>query len=220
MRIRIKFSKNDFVKYIGHLDIMRTFQRCFNRADIKMVYSDGFNPHQKMNFALPLGVGITSTGEYLDAEIADGQDTKLIKEKLNLVLGMGLKVISVSELMPDAKKAMASVRFASYEIIFGESYNIDINEYLAADSILVTKTTKSRTQDVDLKDMILKAEYDASLLKILVKAGSESNIKPQLIAENILTYFGYEYSFENIRINRTDLYAEGLIPLSEFEAAK
>lgn len=56
------------MKFIGHLDTMRYFQKAMRRADIDIAYSTGFSPHQIMSFAAPLGVGITSDGEYLDIE--------------------------------------------------------------------------------------------------------------------------------------------------------
>ena len=66
MRIRIKFTKQGVIKFIGHLDLMRFFQKAVRRAGIDIAYSGGFNPHQLMSFASPLGVGLTSNGEYLD----------------------------------------------------------------------------------------------------------------------------------------------------------
>lgn len=58
MRARVKYSKNDDVKYVGHLDAMRTFIRCIKRTCIPIKYSKGFNPRVQISFALPLGVGV------------------------------------------------------------------------------------------------------------------------------------------------------------------
>ena len=58
MKIRIKFAKIGPVKYVGHLDMLRYFQKLMRRAGIDITYSEGFNPHQKMSFAAPLGVGV------------------------------------------------------------------------------------------------------------------------------------------------------------------
>ena len=69
MKIRIKFRKYGNMKFIGHLDVMRYFQKAIRRADVGIRYSEGFSPHQIMSFAAPLGVGITSEGEYLDIEV-------------------------------------------------------------------------------------------------------------------------------------------------------
>ena len=68
MKIRIKFRKWGVMKFIGHLDMMRYFQKVMRRADVDIRYSEGFSPHQIMSFAAPLGVGITSDGEYLDID--------------------------------------------------------------------------------------------------------------------------------------------------------
>ena len=58
MKLRIKFNKFGAVKFIGHLDVMRFFQKALRRADIDVAYSGGFSPHQIMSFASPLGVGL------------------------------------------------------------------------------------------------------------------------------------------------------------------
>ena len=60
MKIRIKFSKQGAMKFIGHLDTMRYFQKAMRRADVDIRYSEGFSPHQIMSFAAPLGVGLES----------------------------------------------------------------------------------------------------------------------------------------------------------------
>ena len=71
MRARIKFSKTGNMKYVGHLDLMRFFQRAMRRADIPIRYSEGFSPHQIMSFAAPLGIGLESIGEYMDITLDD-----------------------------------------------------------------------------------------------------------------------------------------------------
>ena len=69
MKIRIKFRKFGPVRFIGHLDLMRFFQKMIRRADLDIAYSNGFSPHQIMSFAAPLGVGLESNGEYMDIEV-------------------------------------------------------------------------------------------------------------------------------------------------------
>ena len=76
MNVRIRFGKEGMMRFIGHLDVLRTFQKIFRRADVPMVYSKGFSPHPVMSFALPLGLGLSSEGEYLDAAVEDGTDPK------------------------------------------------------------------------------------------------------------------------------------------------
>ncbi|MDY5775166.1 MAG: TIGR03936 family radical SAM-associated protein, partial [Lachnospiraceae bacterium] len=83
MKIRIRFGKQGALKFIGHLDMMRYFQKALRRAEVDMKYSEGFNPHMIMSFAAPLGVGITSEGEYFDIEVLSTQDSKTALKKLN-----------------------------------------------------------------------------------------------------------------------------------------
>ena len=66
MNVRVRFAKYGAVKFIGHLDVLRYFQKAVRRSGLKIAYSQGFHPHQIMSFASPLGVGITSEGEYMD----------------------------------------------------------------------------------------------------------------------------------------------------------
>ena len=96
MKVRIKFAKAGIARFIGHLDVMRYFQKAVRRAGIAIRYSGGFSPHQLMSFAAPLGVGITSNGEYLDIEVEDDEDTATMKARLNQVMAEGFSVKSLS----------------------------------------------------------------------------------------------------------------------------
>lgn len=68
MKVRMRFTKTGSLKFIGHLDCMRFFQKALRRAKLDVAYSKGYSPHQLMSFASPLGVGVTSDGEYIDVE--------------------------------------------------------------------------------------------------------------------------------------------------------
>ena len=242
MRVRIKFAKKESVKYLGHLDIMRFFQRCFNRAEVKMEYSEGYNPHQKMSFAQPLGVGIISRGEYLDAEIANGQDLEAICRRLNEVCGDGFEVLNVKAVEEGAKKAMAALQFASYEVdvkpLACEAADIDpddtdnsaerlaefdsivnraISELLSQDQIMVSKTTKSGTREVDIRPQIIELSEKDGIVKMKVTAGSDNNLKPDTLLSSIFAKTNIEYHKEKITITREELFADGFVPLDQFQ---
>ena len=93
MKVRIKFAKSGVMKFIGHLDMMRYFQKAMRRADIDIKYSEGFSPHQIMSFAAPLGVGITSDGEYLDIEVNSTETTEQSIVNLNSAMVDGVKIL-------------------------------------------------------------------------------------------------------------------------------
>ncbi|MGL5085822.1 MAG: TIGR03936 family radical SAM-associated protein, partial [Clostridium sp.] len=71
MRYVIKYTKGAGIKFISHLDLMRTIQRIIRRTDIPMKYSKGFNPHMALSIAQPLSVGVYSDGEYMDIVLAE-----------------------------------------------------------------------------------------------------------------------------------------------------
>ena len=86
VKVRIKFSKEGSVKFLGHLDTMRYFQKAIRRAQIPVAFSGGYSPHMIMSFASPLGVGVESLGEYFDMELAEPLPTAAITARLNEVM--------------------------------------------------------------------------------------------------------------------------------------
>lgn len=127
MKIRVKFKKYGPLRFIGHLDVMRFFQKAIRRAGIDVTYTTGFSPHQVMSFAAPLGVGLSSNGEYMDIQVnsipmpRDGMTScQVLAEQLNNASVKGLDVISARILPEDAGNAMASVAAAAYTVRFRE----------------------------------------------------------------------------------------------------
>ena len=80
------------MKFVGHLDIMRYFQKAMRRAEVDIAYSEGFSPHQKMSFAAPLGLGLTSEGEYMDIEVHQSKSSKEMVQALNEVMVDGIEI--------------------------------------------------------------------------------------------------------------------------------
>ena len=116
MNIRIKFQKYGVMKFIGHLDMMRYFQKAIRRAGIDIAYSEGYSPHQIMSFAAPLGVGVTSDGEYFDIEVKSSKSSQDAIEALNQTMVEGIRVLEYKRLPDTAKTAMSLVSAASYLI--------------------------------------------------------------------------------------------------------
>ena len=107
LKVRVKFAKEGAMKFIGHLDIMRYFQKAIRRAGIPIAFSGGFSPHMIMSFAAPLGVGVTSSGEYFDMELTEEMSSAEMTKRLNDTMAEGMKVISVRQI-PDGKASARS----------------------------------------------------------------------------------------------------------------
>ena len=106
------------MKFIGHLDVMRYFQKVMRRADVDIRYSEGFSPHQIMSFASPLGVGMESRGEYVDIEVLSSDSSKEMLRRINSVIGDEMEAISYRLLPDNAANAMSIVAAADYVVKF------------------------------------------------------------------------------------------------------
>lgn len=237
MKIRIKFAKYGVMKFIGHLDVMRFFQKAVRRAEIDIKYSEGFNPHQIMSFAAPLGVGIESTGEYMDIEVCSMSSAEALRDALNKVMVDGISILSVCVLPDHAKNAMASVAAARYRIACrtadsdDESFPIEdidkkLESFYAQAQIPVMKKTKKGESELDIKSGIYELFMEDNKISMLVNASSSGNIKPSLVLDAFFKYCHAQLSPFSYGITRIETYAnpakEGepmrLVPLDAIEA--
>lgn len=183
MNIRIKFQKYGVMKFIGHLDIMRYFQKSIRRADIDIAYSEGFSPHQIMSFAAPLGVGITSDGEYLDIEVKSTRSSSESVQALNEAMVDGISILEYKKLPDMAKTSMSLVAAADYLIYTKTDYpeqfhlkdlEVKLYEFYSQPEILITKKTKKSETVMDLKPLI----YDMKAVSLEDKGTlSELHVK-------------------------------------------
>lgn len=230
MKLRIKFHKLGAVKFIGHLDVMRYFQKALRRANIDVAYSGGFSPHQIMSFASPLGVGLESYGEYFDVEILSPISGKEFMNRVNAVSIPEIQVTDVRLLPDKAGNAMASVAAAGYTIRFREGRELSgewqqrFEEFINQTEISVTKKTKKGTAEIDLKPAIYDYKVTENSIYLLVNASSEGNIKPTLVLDAFAAYCGEALRENALMITREETYGSKVykdgnvkfIPLAEF----
>lgn len=223
MKVRIKFSKEGPVRFIGHLDIMRYFQKAIRRAGIDIAYSTGFSPHQIMSFASPLSVGHESCGEYFDVELNSITDTEDIKMRLNQTMAEGIQILQVAVLDETEGNAMASVAAADYLISFRDSVSLPdgwkekLTAFYEKDKIPVIKKTKKGEREIDLKETIYQLEIREDQVYMLLDAGSGSNMKPGFVLETFCTAENISLPEYPFRVRRLETYkrtGEGrLVPL-------
>lgn len=212
MKIRIKFEKSGDMKFIGHLDVMRFFQKLLRRADIPVAYSQGLSPHQIMSFALPLGIGLESEGEYLDIEITKSISSDTAVDRMNMHSVEGIKILSFKELEKGTENAMASVSTARYRVKFRDDYKFcedmpsRFRDFYAQNEINILKKTKKSERLVDIKPLIYEYEANADSIELCLSCGSVDNIKPELVIEAFCSYLGVTYDEYMLLITRIDLY--------------
>ena len=212
MKVRIKFRKYGNLKFIGHLDVQRYFQKAIRRAEIDVKYTTGFSPHQIMSFASPLGIGLESNGEYMDIEVNSFPGSKEVVSRLNTAGVEGFEVLSAKVLPDDAKNAMASVAAARYFVRFREgrepsfAWEDELNAFVLKESIMITKETKKSTIEMDLKPGIFMLHAENGVIEMLIDASSSGNIKPAMILDAFLKEHDETIKENALFITREDTY--------------
>lgn len=218
MIYRLKFEKREEVKYIGHLDTMRTFTRCIKRTNLPIKFSSGFNPRVQLSFALPLAVGVTSECEYFDLELnGDIEPEEVIKE-LSQTMPSGFKILTCKKL-DKAKSLMSLVKEAKYEL------NLDVNtdeiendvkklqDLLSQETIEIIKQGKAKKEEVlNIKPMIIdfmveEINYRTIRITIHSTAGSKDNLNPNYVLQAVKELLG-EAVLEDFDIHRKELILE------------
>lgn len=214
MKARIKFRKNGVMKFIGHLDIMRYFQKAIRRAEIPIAFTSGYSPHMIMSFANPLGVGLTSDGEYFDIELTESIASKEAVRRLNEQMVDGMEIVSFVQIPDDKKsKGMSIVAGADYlSSVKNGSLPEDLAEKLEAfyaqNEICVVKKTKKSEKEVDIRQMIYKLECRDGKIYMRVAAGSVQNLKPELVTEAFVRYLGMDAEEVTFTHHRLETFAE------------
>ena len=212
MRIRLKFTKCGNTKFVGHLDTIRFFQRTIRAAGIPIAYSEGFNPHAKVYFAMPLSVGMSSKGEYMELITKEDVDVTEVKELLNKELPEGIKILEAFVIEGKKDSLMSLVKRASYKIeIRKETLStpiIPLIEQKMLDSeLLVEKKTKKGMKQVDIKPLLMNVELNEENEKVEmvveVAAGSSQNLSPELFLKAVLgeeSLQSAEYAIERLEL--------------------
>ena len=214
MKVRVQFSKHGVMKFIGHLDMMRYFQKAIRRAGIDIAYTGGYSTHQIMSFAAPLGVGMESDGEYMDIEVHSHNGAQAMMTALNGVMAEGVRILSVRALPEHTKNAMASVAAAGYLVRLradmrpGFVTQEALEQFLARPSIPFTKQTKKKETELDLKPAIYKLYMEGDAVFMLVDAGSAGNIKPAMVMEALYREHGETLPPFALEITRTETYLD------------
>ena len=202
------------MKFIGHLDIMRYFQKAIRRAEIPIAFTSGYSPHMIMSFANPLGVGLTSDGEYFDIELTESIASKEAIRRLNEQMVDGMEIVSFVQIPDDKKsKGMSIVAGADYlSAVKNGSLPEDLAEKLEAfyaqNEICVVKMTKKSEKEVDIRPMIYKLECRDGKIYMRVAAGSVQNLKPELVTEAFVRYLGMDAEEVTFTHHRLETFAE------------
>ena len=235
MKVRMRFTKTGSLKFIGHLDCMRFFQKALRRAKMDVAYSKGYSPHQLMSFASPLGVGVTSDGEYIDAEfhtLPEDKSLRQLAEYLNQYMTDEIFVTQI-EIMPEGfKNSMSLLRRADYMVVEKEkgiwpaNYREQWLSFMEQPHVYVTKKTKKTEREMDIRGNILAdafslsefsgktgedygvlhCQYEGEAIYMQLTSGSAENIKPELVIDAFCRFCGWELPAHMLQVHRLQMH--------------
>ncbi len=211
--VRVFYAKQGRMKYVSHLDMNRYMVRLFKVAKIPAWYTEGFNQHLYLTFALPLSLGITADYDVIDLKIVDDNfSNEQILSNLKEKAAEGIEILNVSE--PWCK--VPELKFASYTLTYKDSDTEllkSLDKLLHSNVILAEKKgKKNKITLLNLAEKIKSIETDLSgdtlTVNVTLPAGNDENINPQLFLQSF-TSAGNRKP-EVVLINRNMLYTENM----------
>jgi radical SAM-linked protein len=166
-----------------------------------------------MSFANPLGVGVTSDGEYFDIELTEAIDMNAAVARMNDVVVEGIKIVNMVPISDDKKKTgMSIVAAADYlsslkQGTFPADWKEKTEEFMKQPVIHIVKTTKKSEKEVDIKPMIYRFEIREDSVYMQVATGSVENLKPELVMQALCNFLGVDSETVSFSHHRLDVYA-------------
>jgi len=208
-RYVLTFYKKDNMRFISHLDLQTLFQRTIKRGNVKVAYSNGFNPHELIVIVSPLSLGYESTCELLEIDTLEHYETQDLIEALNIGLPEGIKFTKCIETERKNNKTGCNTKFAEYTVKYENiDFNtFDINSFKNQDKIIVLKHDKKTDSYVekDVKDMVEDIYISGNDLYLKVCCESNKILNPSNLLGSIFKFEGIEFEIEKARITRISI---------------
>lgn len=182
--VRIFYKKKGEIKFISHLDLNRFMIRMVRKSGIPVWYSEGFNPHPYITFALPLSLGFESDYEVMDIRLDDDnfKNSDVLKA-LSAEMPFGIELFEASNPIMKA----GEVAFASFDVEFDTELGKvtdDIISFLSREHIFAEKKTKKGgTKIIDFKEFIKDFKVEGNKLILILSAGGSNNLNPKLLLD-------------------------------------
>ena len=218
MLIRMQFCKTREGRFLSHLDLMHTWERVIRRSQLPLAYSQGFNPHPKINFASACAVGTTSDGEYMDMELTQEMPIEQVEEMLQAVMPPAFRVPARKVVTGKAPSLMSIIQRARYvlrlelvEEAAQKQLDAAVERFWQQEEIVIYRYKKNSKdkKPVNIRpgvyELELTAEGKNALLHILVQCGNEGNIRPEEVAYGLMAT-GMPMVQHVVRIHRLGLY--------------
>ncbi|MHB8993790.1 MAG: TIGR03936 family radical SAM-associated protein [Armatimonadota bacterium] len=179
---RVTFRKTGLLRFLGHLDVLRTFDRAVRRAKLPVEYSQGFSPHAHLSFAMPLPLGVAGERELCAIDLVSDWQPIAIMKGLARQLPPDLGIVEAQVLPRTKRSPFADLIAADYraEIAGLEPQKLQeaVERLLQRDELMIHRTTKSRELDIDLRGRIKELRSEDNSLFMRLGLTDEDLAKP------------------------------------------
>jgi len=191
-RLRVRFTREDEIKFISHLDVMRLWERALTRAGIRITYSEGFSPHPRLSLAAPLAVGVTGESELLDIYTADTVSPHWFTDAVNNQLPVGISILGVQQIGVTIPSLQSQVSKAEYRIVVETADGPDdiesaIISLLSSETLPWYHERDTGKREYDLRKLIDDIRLESSdnercTLTMVLRCGSNGSGRPEQVA--------------------------------------
>ena len=182
-KVRIRFRKTGDLRLISHHDLLRFFERTIRRAELPMRWTQGFNPHPRLVFALPLSLGIIGTQEVVELELEGEITAQEVSDRLSAHTLPGIEILSVQPIDP---QTTAHVRRAGYRVEVPPNQRDGlperINALLETDHHWVERT-RPKPRRFDLKPYLESLQFDSVALDMILKVTPTGGVRPEEVLQ-------------------------------------
>ena len=229
MRYLTKFTKEENIKFISHLDVLKTIQKNIRRAGLPIEYSQGFNPHMNTSIAQPLSVGVYSNGEYMDMVLTTEMNENEIVDKLNETAPSGIKYLSAlaipyKEGEKKVPQAMALIDAARYtiKVKYSDVSNLEeeVNKLLEVKEWNTVKKSKKGEKEVNIRPLVKEFSFwvkdEFLILNVVISTGSREHLSADLLVSYIQEKTSSALLDSFVNIKREEMYfykGNKLLPL-------
>ena len=222
MKLIAAYHKGQEIAMISHLDIQRTLQRAFRRAEIPLLSSNGFNPHPQFSFATAAATGMSSDCEWFEVQLSQEMSPMEFERRANAAMPKGMSVSGAFAVPENYGSLSAKLRAAEYRINlqFEEPVSreklAETLEAMLAGEIIIQKRTKGGIRPVDMRPYILRVsvgqvEGEEIALLVLGKLQADGGLRVDAFIDALLERLDAHAAYE---IQRTNMFfaEDGLLP--------
>lgn len=217
-RLFLAITKGEEIRFLGHLDYLRTMERVVVRSGIPIAFSEGFNPHMKISLDSALAVGVTADPLYMEIKLEKDMPIEEVKERMQREMPKGMIIYHIEEAAQEWPKFVAFFNEDAYEMegpvtegADAEAAKEAIARFNALPSFIYQRVTPKKVREMDVKPMIMepmkvRIEGERAYLTFSLIRSNTGTVQPKDVWKMLAESFGLPWMPDAFICSRTGTY--------------